>query len=74
MNRRGFLTSLAVLATSAAMPTVPSIPLVYPRLAIKTALNAAYGKHLESVYRGGLVVYRDIDSVILMNIRSSYPT
>lgn len=75
MNRRGFLSSLAALATTAVMPDVPTIPikrLMAPET-IKVLLNAVYGKTLESIYRGGRVLYMDTDGVIMTDIRSAYP-
>jgi len=45
MNRRGFLTSLAALVTTAALPSVPSIPVVNPKQwVMKVACNSMYGK------------------------------
>jgi hypothetical protein len=44
MNRRGFLTSLAALATTALVPSIPSIPIPDIRILLKLTMNSMYGK------------------------------
>ncbi len=58
MNRRGFLTSLAALATTAALPKVPAIPLAINPTVYKIALNSMYGKM----------------GAVTIDYRSAYPT
>lgn len=72
MNRRGFLTALGALATTAALPSVPSIPLSKDVVisVYKIMLNSMYGK----MYQGGRVVYASHDGVITTDIRSAYPS
>lgn len=72
MNRRGFLTSLAALATTAVLPKAPTIPVasLYNPLMYKLAMNSMYGK----MYQGGRVVYAAFDGVITTDIRSAYPS
>ncbi len=74
MNRRGFLTSLGALATSAAFPKIPSIPLggINP-IVLFIAHNAIYGKMGPSAYSGGRVYYSAPDGMISEDIMSAYP-
>jgi len=71
MNRRGFLSSLGALVTTAALPKVPSIPLgpLYNPIVLQMAMNSIYGK----MYQGGRVLYAAADGIITTDIRSSYP-
>lgn len=55
MNRRGFFTSLAALASTAVVPAVLLIP-VSPTFVYKLLTNSLYGKFNDS-----LVVY-DIET------------
>lgn len=70
MNRRGFLTSLAALATTAVLPTVPTIPVgrLYSPLIYKLAMNAMYGKF----YGGREEYYTASSKVRHLDIRSAY--
>jgi hypothetical protein len=71
MNRRGFLTSLAALATTAVLPSVPSIPVVDPkRWVMKVACNSLYGKMgvARATYFGAGSVAQ-----YMMDYRSAYP-
>lgn len=70
MNRRGFLTALSALATTAVLPAVPSIPLPVGIDIHKIMLSSIYGK-----FGGGRVVYFDTDSVVCVynDVHSSYP-
>jgi hypothetical protein len=72
MNRRGFLSALGALVTTAALPKVPAIPIgnLYNPVVLKLAMNAMYGK----MYKGGRVYYAAPDGVITMDIRSAYPS
>jgi hypothetical protein len=77
MNRRGFLSALGALATTTVLPTVPAIPLgrLYDPRILSLAMNAIYGKTLQTVYGGGRYEYYGAGSAALrlMNIRSAYP-
>jgi len=46
MKRRGFLSCLGALVTTAIVPSEPSIPLgrLYNPLVLKMAMNSIYGK------------------------------
>lgn len=73
MNRRGFLTSLAALATTAVVPKVPAISIGYVNpIFLKVAMNAMYGK-FGSRYTGGRVYYSAPDGIIIQDIVSAYP-
>lgn len=74
MKRRGFLSALGALVTTAVMPTVPSIPLgsLYNPIVLKLAMNSMYGK-MGAPYTGGRVYYSVPDGVITTDICSAYP-
>lgn len=70
MNRRGFFTALGALASTAVLPSVPSIPIA-EKVTIdihKIMLNSMYGK-----FGGRTVVYSSHDGVITTDISSAYP-
>jgi hypothetical protein len=73
MNRRGFLSSLAALASTSLLPAVPSIPLIgagsHAALIKMLYHGMAYGK----TFHGGQVRYFDTDGVITTDIISAYP-
>ncbi len=71
MNRRGFLSALGALVTTAALPKVPAIPVshLYNPIVLKVMMNTLYGK----MYQGGRVLYSAHDGVITTDIRSAYP-
>lgn len=70
MNRRGFLTSLAALATTAVLPKVPAISLAsHQRIVMKLAMNSMYGK----MYKGGVLLYAAADGIITTDMFSAYP-
>lgn len=75
MNRRGFLSALGALVTTAALPKVPAIPVghLYNPLVLKLAMNAIYGKtfhggRYERYYGAGSTA-----AIRTMDIRSAYP-
>lgn len=72
MNRRGFLSALGALVTTATLPKVPAIPLgnLYNPIVLKVMLNTLYGK----MYQGGRVIYAAHDGVITTDVRSAYPS
>ncbi len=72
MNRRGFLSALGALVTTAALPKVPAIPIgqLYNPIVLKVLMNTMYGK----MYTGGRVVYAAHDGVFTMDVRSAYPS
>ncbi len=70
MNRRGFLTSLAALASTTLLPSLPSIPVMSStNFVMKVMMNSMYGK----MYTGGRVYYSAPDGIITQNIRSKFP-
>lgn len=73
MKRRGFLTALGALCTTAVLPTIPSIPIVDPRIVYKLALNSMYGKFYGGRYEEQRVLYADTDGVFTTDICSAYP-
>lgn len=73
MNRRGFLTSLAALATTAALPKVAAIPIAHVNpIILRVAMNAMYGK-IGPKYTGGRIYYSAPDGIITQDIVSAYP-
>lgn len=62
MKRRAFLTSLGALASTAIVPSVPSIPLL-------AAID------IETVpFKGGrFVFYADTDGIFTCDVSSAYP-
>lgn len=62
MNRRGFLTSLGALASSAVLPKAPSIPL-------QTFIDVE-----TQPFKGGqFVFYADSDGIVTTDHVSAYP-
>lgn len=79
MNRRGFLTSLAALGTSAVLPTTPSIPFLAVPFVRPTAREELikmlyHGMMYGKTFRGGRVVYFDTDGVFTTDTVSAYPS
>lgn len=74
MNRRGFLTSLGALATSAALPKIPSIPIAHVNpIVLFIAMNSIYGK-IGPRYTGGYYQrLTRLDGIVTTDIVSAYP-
>lgn len=71
MNRRGFLSALGVLVTTATLPKVPAIPVgsLYNPTILKLAMNAMYGK----TFHGGRYERYYGAGSVAVDIRSAYP-
>jgi len=76
VKRRGFLTALGALCTTAVLPSVPSIPIADPTVFIKLAMNSMYGKFGGSRYEetGARSWSYDIRSAypFIMNARKNW--
>jgi hypothetical protein len=74
LNRRGFLSALGALATTAALPKVPSIPVgfVHP-IVLKLGMNAIYGK-MGKPFMGGRYERLRPGQMITTDIASAYPS